>query len=89
MAFSKLTEVRTGKLALRLFCSVENSALFLAADRIVDGRKVQGLLLSESDVRSLVALLGEHREVHARWQKLRRIGSTRWSPREVVARCCR
>jgi len=77
MAFSKLAEVRTGKLALKLLRSVESSGLFLAVDRVVDGRSVRGLFLSESDVRSFVGLFEEHGVVLARWSHSNRVRSAR------------
>ena len=64
MAFKKLYEMHLGKVDLKLFRSVESKGLFIAVDKVVDGRTRRGPFLSEADVRLLVRLLARHKAPH-------------------------
>jgi len=66
MALAKLIEVQRGRLFLRLFRSTDTGRLFLACDKMVNGRRIQGPFFSEADVRCLVDLLDKHRHLRTR-----------------------
>ena len=66
MALTKLIEVQRGRLSLRLFRSTDTRMFFLAADKMVNGRRIRGPFFSEADVRCLVDLLDKHKHFRNR-----------------------
>ena len=66
MVLAQVIEVERGRRVLRVFRSVERGTLFVAVDRIIDGRRSRGVLLSEADIRCLADLVEQCKPIALR-----------------------